>query len=118
MPENPGSRAQCFWKVRAWDKDGSHPTGAKPSWTMGFLSPGDWQASYISFRDASPVHKDPRRVPARARQVEGVLGGQKRPAGDLYDCCLGIYEMTNGRKVTHYSRRVDRLPPACLLPDV
>ena len=32
------SRAQCFWKVRIWDKDGKVSGWSKPAlWTMGLL---------------------------------------------------------------------------------
>ncbi|MBI4325727.1 MAG: glycoside hydrolase family 78 protein [Chloroflexi bacterium] len=52
------SRQQCFWKVRAWDKDGKpSPWSAPASWTMGLLDPGDWQARWI----AAPA--DPSRPP-------------------------------------------------------
>lgn len=44
-----GSRQECFWKVMAWDKDGA-PTmwSGTASWTMGLLSPEEWQAKWIS----------------------------------------------------------------------
>ncbi|HEY1717902.1 MAG TPA: family 78 glycoside hydrolase catalytic domain [Verrucomicrobiae bacterium] len=38
-----GSRAQCFWKVRVWDKNGKVSAWSKPAfWTMGLLQPEDW----------------------------------------------------------------------------
>lgn len=37
------SRAQCFWKVRVWDKNGKVSSWSKPAyWTMGLLTPADW----------------------------------------------------------------------------
>jgi alpha-L-rhamnosidase len=37
------SRAQCFWKVRVWDKDGTVSDWSEPAqWTMGLLAPEDW----------------------------------------------------------------------------
>ncbi|HEV2437846.1 MAG TPA: family 78 glycoside hydrolase catalytic domain, partial [Verrucomicrobiae bacterium] len=43
------SRESCFWKVRAWGRDG-HP-GAWSSvarWQMGLLEPADWSAKWIA----------------------------------------------------------------------
>jgi len=48
------SRAQYFWKVMVWDKDG-HPSAWSPSahWSMGLLDPADWQAKWIGL-DTKP----------------------------------------------------------------
>ncbi len=47
------SRMPCYWKVRAWDKDGKPSSWSKPAyWTMGLLSPDLWRANWIGF-DAS-----------------------------------------------------------------
>ena len=49
------SRAQCFWKVRVWDKDGKVSGWSKPAlWTMGLLHAEDWQAKWIG-RDGADV---------------------------------------------------------------
>ena len=43
------SREDCFWKVRAWDRNGR--PGAWSSiahWEMGLLAPADWKAQWIS----------------------------------------------------------------------
>ena len=38
------SRQQCYWKVRAWDKDGrASDWSAVATWEMGLLDPADWQ---------------------------------------------------------------------------
>jgi alpha-L-rhamnosidase len=38
-----GSRDQCFWKVRVWDRTGKALDWSKPAhWSMGVLSPADW----------------------------------------------------------------------------
>jgi alpha-L-rhamnosidase len=39
------SRERCFWKVRAWDRDG-HVGAWSPvaQWQMGLLQPSDWSA--------------------------------------------------------------------------
>ena len=42
------SRAECFWKVRLWDRDGKASSWSTPAkWTMGLLEPSDWQAKWI-----------------------------------------------------------------------
>lgn len=56
-----GARNQCFWKIRAWDKDGVQSAWSKPaSWTIGLLEPSDWTAKWI---DASPRIKPPANRP-------------------------------------------------------
>ncbi len=60
-----GSRSQCVWKVRCWDKDGKQSEWSKPAtWTIGLLQPSDWSAKWI---DASA-----RIVPA-ANQAPAVI---------------------------------------------
>ncbi|MEI7909690.1 MAG: family 78 glycoside hydrolase catalytic domain [Verrucomicrobiota bacterium] len=52
------SRAQCFWQVRVWDKDGQPAAWSKPaSWTIGLLQATDWSAKWIdcSGRIATPA---------------------------------------------------------------
>jgi alpha-L-rhamnosidase len=42
------SREQCFWKVRAWDRDGKAGNWSAPAyWSMGLLQPDDWSAQWI-----------------------------------------------------------------------
>jgi alpha-L-rhamnosidase len=43
------SREQCFWKVRAWDRDGKPgPWSSVARWQIGLLQPADWKAKWIS----------------------------------------------------------------------
>ena len=43
-----GSRQACFWKVRAWDRDGSPSDWSQPAlWEMGLLKADDWKARWI-----------------------------------------------------------------------
>ncbi|MEO5916247.1 MAG: family 78 glycoside hydrolase catalytic domain [Luteolibacter sp.] len=63
-----GSRTQCFWKVRSWDKDGERSEWSKPAtWTVGLLQTADWSAKWI---DAStriqPVANQPAAVIVKA----------------------------------------------------
>jgi alpha-L-rhamnosidase len=38
-----GSGQRCFWKVRAWDRDGKPSAWSEPArWSMGLLTPSDW----------------------------------------------------------------------------
>jgi len=54
-----GSRAACFWKVRAWDKDDEVSAWSSPAkWTVGLLGGGDWSAKWIdgmTFGSGVPV---------------------------------------------------------------
>lgn len=97
------SRQQCFWKVRVWDKNGQASAWSEPAfWTMGLLRPEDWQAHYISFRDTTPLHKDPNTLylpPARQYRKEFAAAKTVRRA-TVYATALGIYELyVNGRRV-------------------
>ena len=43
------SSEQVYWKVRVWDRDGQAGPWSEPAtWTMGVLTPGDWQARWIT----------------------------------------------------------------------
>ena len=42
------SGTQCFWKVRAWDKNGKASDWSQPAiWSMGLLGQGDWRGKWI-----------------------------------------------------------------------
>ena len=43
------ARQACYWKIRIWDHADT-PSGWSPdaNWSMGLLSPADWQAQWIS----------------------------------------------------------------------
>ena len=46
------SGMQCFWKVRAWDRDGRPSAWSVSSrWTMGLMKPEDWKAQWIAGDD-------------------------------------------------------------------
>ena len=48
------SRQLCFWKIRAWDRDGQPSAWSKPAhWEMGLLAPADWSAKWIEANLAS-----------------------------------------------------------------
>ena len=127
------SRGQCWWKVRAWDKDGRASHWSEPAlWTMGLLGDGDWQAEWIGY-------DEPLKAASDKRELAGAKQGEKPPADDLvlppprylrrefrlqrpiaratlYATALGIYEIhINGRRAsedyftpgwTDYNKRV------------
>jgi alpha-L-rhamnosidase len=97
------SRQVCYWKVRVWDQDEEPSDWSEPAqWSMGLLDPSDWRARYISFRDDSPVYKDPKGhflPPARQYRRQFALDKEIRRA-TIYATALGIYEIElNGRRV-------------------
>ena len=54
------SGADCFWKVRIWDKAGQPSPWSQPAtWSMGLLKPGDWRALWIG----DPTLADPAKRP-------------------------------------------------------
>ena len=96
------SRQQCHWRVCVWDRNGRSTWSEPARWTMGLLSPQDWQAQFISFRDTTPLHRDRATLflpPARQYRREFVLSKPVRRA-TLYATALGIFELyLNGRRV-------------------
>ena len=50
------SGAQCFWKVRAWEKNGRPSEWSTPAhWSMGLLAPQDWQGKWIGLDSGEGV---------------------------------------------------------------
>ena len=44
------SRMHCFWKVRAWDKDGKASAWSqRATWSMALLNSEDWRAKWMRF---------------------------------------------------------------------
>jgi alpha-L-rhamnosidase len=42
------SRAECWWQVRVWDRDGKASAWSEPAfWRMGILNQNDWKAKWI-----------------------------------------------------------------------
>ncbi len=42
------SRQSCFWKVRAWDREGKPGKWSSVAeWHMGLLNPSDWKAQWV-----------------------------------------------------------------------
>jgi len=71
------SRAQCFWKVKVWDKDGIASGWSEPaSWTMGLLRPQDWRGRWIgtprafSLTDPGKAHRFNRPLGYHAKLAD------------------------------------------------
>src|SRR6266704_3520082 len=93
----------CFWKIRVWDKNGAASDWSEiGSWRMGLLEKSDWRAQYISFRDYTPVYKDPKLLflpPARQYRKAFEVKKTVRRA-TVYSTALGIYELhLNGERL-------------------
>lgn len=51
------SGAQCFWKVRVWDKLGQASAWSKPArWSMGLLDQGDWRGKWIGWEQGKKTN--------------------------------------------------------------
>jgi alpha-L-rhamnosidase len=49
------SEQECFWKVRVWDQDGRQsPWSSAAYWSIGLLSPTNWQARWIGLDGVEP----------------------------------------------------------------
>lgn len=97
------SRQACFWKVQVWDKDGQPaPWSAPARWSMGLLQPEDWQAQWISFKDAAPLHTNRNALflpPARHYRKKFTAAKEIQRA-TIYSSALGIYDLhLNGQRV-------------------
>lgn len=70
-----GSRQQCFWKVRVWNKDGQPSAWSAPaSWSLGLLHPADWRGQWIG--------KDGVTNPAVLREGSWVWFPEGQPERD------------------------------------
>ena len=51
------SGAECFWKVKTWDKTGMASDWSAPAkWTMGLLEQSDWQGEWIGLDQGEKTH--------------------------------------------------------------
>ena len=77
------SRVACFWKVRVWDRDGNPSAWSEPArWTMGLLTPQDWQARWIDTTQgniAPPIIEiksavfEPKDAPGTGKDVAAII---------------------------------------------
>jgi len=122
------SHQRCWWKVRAWDKDGNPSSWAHPGfWSMGILDPAEWKGQWLSYTKPYPTGDKTRETTAPA----GKPWAQEAPSpifrktfqlksqakwATTTICGLGYYELKfNGKKVgdrvldpvfTRYDKRV------------
>ena len=106
---------RCWWKVRAWDRDGHASDWSAPAiWSMGLLQPGDWQAQWIAGAKDRPGNEAGPLPATMLRKSFAVDGPVKRATA--YVSGLGLYELhLNGRRVgdhllapefTSYDKRI------------
>jgi len=81
----------CYWKVRAWDKDGNPSHWSQPAkWSMGLLNPDDWSAQWIGSPDSvtAPYYRHSFQLENTPEQAF------------IYLASLGYFELyINGEKV-------------------
>lgn len=100
-----GSRQQCYWKVRVWDKTMKVSEWSRPaSWSMGLLGSSDWKATWIKRKDVEPqgaTFSDGPRSPYPLPVFRKVFRAQQAiQDARVYVCGLGHYELfLNGKKV-------------------
>ena len=99
------SRKTYFWKVRVWTGKGSGITSKQGMWTMAFLSPDDWKASWIgidSMTNAGEKLTDSVKTRLAARYLRKVFPlKHKIRDARIYISGLGLYECCiNGRKIS------------------
>jgi alpha-L-rhamnosidase len=95
------SHAQCWWKVRVWDKDGKPTAWSKPAlWSMGILDPAAWQAKWIAYTKDLPYDVEwPQSAPSPVFRKSFEIKQPIRSA-TVSVCGLGFYELhLNGGKV-------------------
>jgi len=98
------SRRQVFWKVRVWDQDNKPSAYSDPArWSMGLLSPSDWQAGWIGHRDPTPLHTSRQQLylPPPRYYRKPFRSAQPVKRAMLYASALGIYDAyLNGKRVS------------------
>ncbi len=97
------SGADCFWKVRVWDRDGEVSPWSEPArWRMGLLAPEDWKAQWISFRDGQrlPEKSAALYLPPARHYRKAFSADRKVVRATLFASALGICDLhLNGRRV-------------------
>jgi len=112
------SGKQYFWKIKVWDNNNIPSEWSEPAvWSMGLLSPDDWESQWISRKK---LEQKPKKkglfLPAAAyfRKEFSITKSVKRAV--VYASALGFYELhINGNRVgkdyftpgwTDYKKRV------------
>ncbi|MES2439461.1 MAG: family 78 glycoside hydrolase catalytic domain [Verrucomicrobiota bacterium] len=70
------SRSACYWKVRAWNKDGQVSAwSASASWTVGLLQASDWTAKWIDGLTFAPSGTPTAPPTILLARYEGITAG-------------------------------------------
>ena len=93
------SGTACFWKVRAWDREGRPSAWSRPArWTMGLLHEADWTGRWIGL-SRPPAVREGMPLPFPWLRKTFTLS-QKPQRATAYVNALGYYELyVNGTKV-------------------
>lgn len=96
------SRTECYWKVRVTTNKGKSEWSRPARWSMGLLTPEEWQAKWIGL-DKTYEWEDPTadntRLGARYFRKEFEILQQPVKA-TLYLCGLGLYKLhVNGKVI-------------------
>ncbi|MGI4787542.1 MAG: family 78 glycoside hydrolase catalytic domain [Janthinobacterium lividum] len=112
------SGQQCFWKVRAWDKDGQPtPGSAVGIWQMGLLKPSDWKAEWIAAQTPRDTQIDGDNLPPSPYVRKSFIVGKPVKQATIFATARGVYELhLNGAKLgdavlapgwTDYNKRIE-----------
>lgn len=92
------SRISCFWKLRVWDAADNPSAWSAPAfWSMGLLTPADWEAKWIGQpADTFPKHGE---APGPMFRKGFLLDGVPVRA-TVYVAAMGYYELhVNGQRI-------------------
>lgn len=96
------SRMECYWKVCVTTNRGKSAWSQPAKWTMGLLSPEEWNARWIGL-DRSFEWEDPSAEHTRlsARYLRKEFDIEQQPVkATLYICGLGLYKLyINGEMI-------------------
>jgi alpha-L-rhamnosidase len=89
------SSQECFWKVRAWDQHARASSWSEPArWSMGLLSPSDWQGQWIGLDGA-----DPEWLVTNASWIWFPEGQPETSAPLATRYFRRVFELPEGRKI-------------------
>lgn len=111
------SHMQVYWKARVWDADSRvSPWSKVARWSMGLLSPVDWDAWWIGDPQTPPTDPKEPLPPPRLRREFAIPAAGEIQRAVAYVTAFGLYELRlNGQRVgdrvlapewTDYHRRV------------
>lgn len=95
------SKAQYYWKVKAYTNKGESAWSEKAFWAMGLVNRSDWKAKWIGYDKASPWDSITQwsRLSARYFRKEFQSSSHVKRA-TVYIVGLGLYELyLNGKKI-------------------